>query len=173
MNAQESFERYIQSLLTDIKNMRKHTERVVALCEEFADRYPDAVDRELLLDAAWLHDIAKYRADKRHNSPKRVQAVLEKNELGDEIDSLEAVVDVIAMHKGRFDPWENELECAVLRLCDKLDRFEKGKSDAKKKCRKTLKKIEDSDTLKKAQCKKLKAFYKDQMCTIKIRLTPR
>ena len=179
MNAQESFEWYIKLLLKEIEKSREHTKRVVALCEEFADKYPDAVDRELLLDAAWLHDIAKYRADKKHNDPEKVLKLLKKYELGSDIDDIEAVADVIAVHKGEFAPWDNELESAVLRLCDKLDGFEKGKENAEEKCYDTLKKIKKSGTLGKSKCKKLRAFFEHKLRIKKVhillrryRLTP-
>lgn len=161
MNAQESFEYYINSLLKDVQNLREHTERVVALCEEFAEMYPDAVDRDLLLDAAWLHDIAKYRVDNKHNNPQKVLAQLEKYALGDDIVDIGTVANIIEMHKGTFKPQEKKLESAVLRLCDKLDRLEKGKDDAEEKCEATLDKAKEK--LKKSKYKKLKQFYKSKL----------
>ena len=47
---------------------------------------------------------------------------------------LKPVTKIILSHKGKFVPKNNELESAILLVCDKLDRFARGKADAREKC---------------------------------------
>lgn len=162
MEAQELFERCINSI-PDAQSLREHTERVVALCAKFADKFPDDVDRKLLLDSAWLHDIAKYSAGKKHNEPEKVRALISNLNLGDEVNNIDAVVEIIAAHKGDFAPTKNGLECAVLRICDKLDKFEKGKADAEKRCNKSMQKIQESGVLDNSELEKLCSFFKSEL----------
>lgn len=127
----------------DKKDILGHTERVVELCKEFIKKYvkkhPGKIDGELLVASAWLHDIARYEAKDRHNIPEKVEAVLKKCDGYDKLsDRLQDILAIISVHKDEFEPKKNILECAVLRLCDKMDRFDEGKDDAQKKCEKSL-----------------------------------
>lgn len=138
---------------------------MVKLCKKFANKYPTAVDRELLLNAAWLHDVAKLSAGKKHNKRRKVSAVLKKHNLYHNIDHIKRVTRIIKSHKGKkFNPQKYKLESAVVRLCDKLDRFKKGKKDADKKCRKTLKKAKD--VLEEKDYQILEEFYENRRNTI-------
>ena len=139
---------FIGSVAADWKNEAKrqnlieHTERVVALCEKFACKFSNEVERQLLIDAAWLHDIAKHQAGSEHNRPKEVKKALKKIEPKiEEEKELDNITEIILAHRKAFNPRSHVLESAILRICDKLDKFAKGQIDAEKKCKKSMKKI--------------------------------
>ena len=124
----------------------EHTKRVVKLCEEFAtelDEQGIEVDRQLLIRAAWLHDIAKFDDGDDHHKKKNVKAVLEKYDMDIESDLVKSIAKIISEHKGSFEPKKHRKEAAILRICDKLDKFNKGKDDAEEKCNKSIEKISE------------------------------
>ena len=145
----------IQEFPTKIKidkiKIIEHTKRVVKLCEEFATELENVkiggenikIDRELLIHAAWLHDIAKFDDKKNHNSQELVIKILDiyNNDITDV--SIKDIAYVVSFHNGKLKPIEHVLESAILRICDKLDRFNKGKDDAEEKCNKSINKISE------------------------------
>ncbi len=170
MNAKKVFRAYTNNLARDIQDLVDHTERVVSLCNEFADSFPDEVNRKRLLNAAWLHDIAKYRRKKHrifsqphHNKPKNVKRAVASVSPYINKPKLKPVTKIIVSHKGEFAPKSNELESAILRVCDKLDRFAKGKADAREKCEESLRKIWWSFSLNDAQFRTLESLCEAKM----------
>lgn len=108
-----------------------HVKRVQNLCKKFSENIP-GLQNKLLSEAAILHDIAKKKNKKEHNKPKYVKEVLFDAKIND-ID--ENVFEIIKAHKDEFDPPKGiEFEAAILRICDKLDKFTKAKNDAENKC---------------------------------------
>lgn len=110
----------------------RHTERVVALCGEFAGENSSApLNLPLLIKAAWIHDVAKRGAGSKHAEPTRVIAALAEAspELAHDFmdwEERERILTIVASHKGAFEPSCCELESAVLRVCDKLDKYQKA-----------------------------------------------
>ncbi|QNU68526.1 HD domain-containing protein [Ruminiclostridium herbifermentans] len=144
MIAESIFYDYIGKLKLDQEKeyeLIEHTKRVVNLCNKFEEKL--CLDEQLLHKAAWLHDIAKYNecGNKRYNHHIEASSVLSKYGFSYE----DPVCNIIKAHTGDyFEPDEEySLEAAVLRICDKLDKFNKGKKDAKDKCEASLSLIED------------------------------
>ena len=135
---------------------KEHTKRVVELCSRFADLFSDEIDRKLLLDAAWLHDIAKSKHGEMHHDKECIIEILNEYEEAEIADRKDDIAEIISAHKKAFNPSSHELESAILRICDKLDRFKKGKDDAEEKCKGSLKRI--SKILPTEQYEKLKQF---------------
>lgn len=124
--------------------LKKHTKRVADFCEELAEIWnnesPNKVDVELLLDAAWLHDVGKIHNKNKHEKKKTIKKVIDDIYSKEEFNVLTMI---ISNHKGKFNPKKYKEESAILRLCDKVDKFHKGdKKDARRICHKTLMKIE-------------------------------
>lgn len=131
----------------------RHTERVVSLCEELAGNFaPGKVDTRLLTEAAWLHDVAKDYNHDEHHRPEVIKAVIDGCEPDDGLDDITVI---ISAHKGNlFMPERYALECAILRICDKIDKMNKAQEKdsaekIEKKTRKAKKKCNDSLTLMK------------------------
>ena len=123
-----------------------HTLHVFFLCNTFINllnRRIVQVDEEMLLVSAILHDIAKPEG-KKHN--KQEYLIKAFKEAGIKLPSEHElkVYKIIKAHKGNFSP---EVDCtfesAVLRICDKLDKYRKGKKSASKDCSKTMELIKD------------------------------
>lgn len=127
----------------------KHTEKVVELCKKFSQSLH--IDNEtLVLKAAWLHDIGKPSEDKyekmglrdekhKHNSTEILSGILHDFDYND--NAANDILEIILWHRGDFLPRRLQLESAVLRICDKLAKYEKGKKDAKRKCKNNIKEI--------------------------------
>jgi|GEM_PF-4692274 len=131
------------------KKTIKHVIRVCKLCGKFIDaKIP--LNQAVLMEAAMYHDIAKViRPDDNHHKRKMVSIAIE--ELGME-DISEDVLDVIEAHKEDFSPEDYPLEAAILRVCDKLDKYRQVEEKRKEKrafveavlaCSKTMEKITD------------------------------
>lgn len=122
-------ERIFRSAVRDEKVIA-HTERVVGMCADFSDKLGMSHDdTELLINATWLHDIAKGDYGEAHNMPENVKNAVEN--AGYHIDEDNVVLGVICAHKGKFSPkCDLALISAVLRICDKLDKFNKKAPDA-------------------------------------------
>lgn len=141
MTAESIFYDYIEKLELDEEEeeLKEHTKRVVNLCIEFEKKL--YLDEHILHKAAWLHDIAKYDeyGIDRENHHKKAFLVLSKYGL----TYKDPVCNIIKAHTKNFKPEKKyAMEAAVLRICDKLDRFNKGKKDAKAKCKESLSLIE-------------------------------
>lgn len=115
----------------------RHTKRVVALCGELADRFESEgikVNWKLLEAAAWLHDVAKKTDDEDHQRPSVVKEVLEDDILD---VSKGDVTQIIKYHKRKrykkFNPDSYKIECAILCICDKIDKLNKTWEKKEKK----------------------------------------
>ena len=108
------------------KKITKHTRRVVDICHQITNELESLgyhPDQELLDLFAIFHDIAKMKNDEKHH--KITKKVLKKHFYED--DELKKVCSIIKAHKAKFEPLEKvELEAAVLRISDKIDKINKG-----------------------------------------------
>ena len=141
MNAEELFKTHIKETA---KNLIEHTTRVVNLCQVFSEQLENlgiGVDKTLLLDGAWLHDIAKFDHGNDHHKQENVNHILTLCGVED-VEPYGDITYVISMHKDGFQPQKFPIESAILRTCDKLDGFNKESIRAKKSCKISLEKIE-------------------------------
>lgn len=120
-----------------------------SLCEDWcndctAQNISITVDKDLLLQSIYIHDIAKSTDNERHNEQAVVWNVLQKYE-PDEPKNLLAIIE---NHSGDFVPGDNPRESAVLRFVDKVDKY--NKAAAKKKQEKQQKAYEKA----KKSCEK-------------------
>lgn len=113
-----------------------------------------------MIAAAWLHDIARYEAKKEHNIPEKVEEVLKKCDGYDKLSHrLQDILEIVSAHKGEFEPKKNILECAVLRVCEKLDKINENETSHKKAQEKYEESLEEvKDCFDKMYCE-LDAFY--------------
>ena len=117
-----------------------HSKRVAILCKKFTDNI-HSVNGELVEKAALLHDIGKTENIKgKHNRKERVRTVLNKWNYDDEM--INDIIKIISYHRGKnFKPNSFPIECSILRICDKLDKFEKEKLEIIEICEKNMNKI--------------------------------
>lgn len=155
--------------------LEKHLEQVTTKLTEHSTRVADISmniisiiniinedEKELVYKAAILHDIAKF--DDKNNHNKKAKKVLSKFCGKDE--DFENLCLIIKNHKGKFKPDKDiAIMAAILRLADKIDKFNKDEGNAEEKFGKSLKKIKkyfkknglkkEFKKIKKA-CKKVK-----------------
>lgn len=117
-------EKFIAKRLFSKKRRYKHTKRVVKLCKYFSEVL-EVENRNILIKAAWLHDIGKIESDKKHHKRNIVIPILEDNNYKNK--KIDDIVYIIENHKGKFNPDKLILESAILRMCDKLDKYNKIK----------------------------------------------
>lgn len=173
MNAEAILRDCVGRGKTEFKRVR-HARRVVLLCEELAGCFEAGrINLHLLTEAAWLHDVAEDYNDDEHHQPEVIKAVID----GCELDAdLEDVTAIISAHKGKvFMPPKYELESAILRVCDKIDKVNKAQEKnsekkigkktqkAKEKCGKNLKKIKDSCLLADGDFQVIQQFCADKV----------
>ena len=130
-------EKIAKQILQNKPNTWEHTERVVELCTEFSTRLDADVNMKMLHAAAWLHDVGKTVDNESHSKKRAVQQALEKykDDLTGDMDTffMKTLIAMIRVHKGNFDPPEGyELESAILRICDKLDKYHQAQAKAEK-----------------------------------------
>lgn len=139
------------------KKLKKHTKRVVELCDKLCKKLNDngcSIDKDILISAAWIHDIGKLETTELHH----FAIVLEKV-LSDELIDKD-ISGIIEQHKGVFNPKSYPKECAILRLCDKIDKFhDEQYKEVKKKCEKTLDEIVKANCFEKSDIEILVEFY--------------
>jgi len=134
------------------KKTKKHTKRVVQLCKKFTKKLSLKKDRrKKLIEAAQLHDIAKKKKeDDRHHKKNAVLLTLEdiEYEYDCDFDVDDDVLNIIECHRKRFKPKEkNQMEAAILRICDTLDKYKKMEEeieDIEEKCNKVLEYVNDN-----------------------------
>lgn len=133
-----------------------HTERVAELCEKFSEEFSE-IDKNLLMDAAWLHDIGKaFAREKRHAEKDVVDEALEN--VGWDNNRAE-VSYIIHRHKGKFHPKRHIIECSILRICDKLDKYNKDdKKHPKQHCKESMEKIRE--VLRPDELEKFETVYR-------------
>lgn len=109
------------------KKLVEHTERVVEISSKIVDILGvDKYTKEIISKSAIFHDIAKFDDNEKHN--KRAKEILKG--LFEEDNELKKIGDIIACHRGRFNPREDiAIPAAVLRIADKLDKINKNKLD--------------------------------------------
>lgn len=156
--------------------LKKHLEQVTTKLTEHSTQVADISmsiiakidmnikedEKKLVYKAAILHDIAKFDDEDKHN--KKAKEVL--YEFCKEDEDFEQLCSIIKYHKGKFKPDKGiAVIAAILRMADKIDKFNKNKNNAEEKYGKSLKKIkkyfkdnglkEEFKKIKKA-CKKVK-----------------
>lgn len=130
----------------------RHAKRVRDLCEVIIEQLPEewkqGIDKQLLIDAALLHDVGKEQekiTGQAHN--EIVPQVLRALDVEDE-----KLFEVIRVHKGSFVPRCAEREAAILRIADKIDKLNKVGEKLEKKSKKPDKMIEKfKDAVEKYQ----------------------
>ena len=123
-----------------------HTFRVFALCSVFINSIDTniiRVNKDVLFKASILHDIAKPLGKKNHHKRERLRYAIKETNIDITERQKKAICAIIEAHKGPFKPPESLLiEAAILRICDKLDKFQKNRKKAAVKIDKTMNKIE-------------------------------
>lgn len=114
---------------------------IIEEIEDIYDIYIDEDEKELIYNAAILHDIAKFDNKKKHN--KMVENILSDYCEDEEDDDFEDLCSIIKYHKGKkFKPDKDiAVMAAILRMADKIDKVTKNKDNAEEKYKKSLKKI--------------------------------
>lgn len=130
--------------------VKAHSENVCKICKNIIS-HPEMstikVDDKLLKKAAYLHDIGKaYRKGDAHPFMS-VICMYDIFDCSGEEGKMYAwkLGQIIIAHKGDFCPPEDvAVEAAILRMADKIDKYNKSKyslEKAEKSCKKILKKI--------------------------------
>ena len=144
-----------------------HTFHVFALCGTFTDLLGNnikQVNKEILLYSAILHDIAKPIDSEEHNKKQHLLKALAEAKISIPPERIGSICSIVTAHRsGTFDPpREIAAESAILRMCDKLDRFRKGSKKAEKACEDSKDLIEEyfEDNALSREWKELeKIFY--------------
>lgn len=141
----------------------EHSMRVVELCKNFANKLA-MTNSKLIERAAWLHDIGKIiNNDKHAKKEVIIEALINCYYKPDDFKEL---VFIIQNHKGKFQPKKLELECSILRICDKLDKFEKEKLEIIETCEKNMDKIRKILAESPNDLNKFEKIYADLMKNI-------
>lgn len=156
----EAYKILNEYLDSDEEEVREHTKRVVDICLQIVNKL-EALgyhpNRDLLERSAIFHDIAKMKNDEKHH--KIAKKVLKKHFYED--DELKKICSIIKAHKGKFEPLEKvELEAAVLRISDKIDKINKGDLNKFwKSYRKSLEKIKKNFKRRQYSFKRVKKSF--------------
>ena len=140
----EKKKKKIKKKIQKLTKIEDHTKRVVKLCKKLCKIIPE-INEEMLISAAWIHDVGKLETKGLHH----FAIVLEKV-LPDELIDKD-ILGIIEQHKGVFNPKSHSKECAILRFCDKIDKFPDDERDGQKKRKKKERKYEEA----KEKCKKV------------------
>lgn len=173
MNAEGILRDCVRRGKTEPKRVRC-AQRVVQMCEELAGRFEAGkVNSHLLTEAAWLHNVAEDYNDDEHHRPEVIKAVIAGCELDDSLDDVTAI---ISAYRGKiFMPAKHELESAILRMCNRIDKvnkaqekdgakkIEKKTEKAKEKCDKNLKRIKDSCLLEDGDFQIIQQFCAEKI----------
>ena len=173
----QAMEGYIQSEVE-----RNHMRRVSEHCAFFAELLETdesiKLDRDILIKAALVHDIAKKEyGEDLHREKRYVRKVLRKtcrNVLRDE--EIERISRIVHWHAGKkFCPKRDAFECALLRMADKVDKYEKERDKLLKKQKKYIKSVKaiaeemENDELKRKKAvKKLRKDMPKKVCPAQI-----
>ncbi len=154
----------IKKLEKNKKKIIKHSKRAKKICDEIYEELDESIkekiDKDLLSKAAIFHDIAKIEDDDTHNklAKSRLKKHFKKSD-----EDFKKVCSIIKAHKGEFEPDENiALEAAILRMADKIDKWNKINFKQKKsrkdleKCKKKYK--ENLEEIKE----RFKAIYNEE-----------
>lgn len=143
----EILEDYLEDCVIDIITNTKrcaldimtHTERVVKICKKIIKHLDiDKHTRKIIYRAAIFHDIAKLTEDselKNHNvlPGELLDAYFESDE------DLEMILSIIKYHNGKFEPDKKiAVAASILRMADKIDKFNKKDKKAEKKYKDNL-----------------------------------
>ena len=154
MNMFKDYEKFFQKTIKDaikgkeqdekkLRKIQKHTQRVVKLCHKLYEKLNNNscnIKYDLLISAAWIHDIGK-------TNEKNIKGLHHLSVVLGEMIPIKLkdddVFGIIEQHKGIFNPKRLFRECAILRLCDKIDKFydDEQYNDAKEKCEKVIDEI--------------------------------
>ena len=148
----EILEDYLEDCVIDIITNTKrcaldimtHTERVVKICKKIIKHLDiDKHTKKIIYRAAIFHDITKLIEDselKNHN--ELVGELLDDYFESDK--DLEMITSIIKYHKGEFEPDEDvAVAAAILRMADKIDKFNKKDKKAEKKYKDNLEVIKE------------------------------
>lgn len=150
----EVFERAFESKIFTCEHskdkVKTHSKNACRICEDIAlqlEKNGIKVRKKLLKKAAYLHDIGKaYRKGDAHPFMS-VICMYDIFDCSGEEGKMYAwkLGQIIIAHKGDFCPPEDvAVEAAILRMADKIDKYNKSKyslEKAEKSCKKSLKKI--------------------------------
>lgn len=141
---------YMQPLYGS-KSDKKHSKRVCRLCKKIVKRLKnnsvDNIQSDLLYKAAYLHDIGKANYDGDAHPYMSVVCMYDSFDCSGKKSRKYArrISHIIIAHKSDFCPPKDvAIEAAILRMADKIDKYNKSKYSlvkAEKSCKKSLKKI--------------------------------
>lgn len=140
-----------------------HSHRVRCICQEISDSLDDTSlaltlkRKDLIYKAAYLHDISKAELPKKnskrkdHNqaSAKVIDKCFDCSGSKENAQYAKELKEIVIAHRGAFSPSKNiALEAAVLRMADKIDKFNKIRRRATKGLwnKKKFKKKTDKET---------------------------
>ena len=112
---------------TPVFNYRlEHIKEVVKLSVKLAEEL--GADRDVVLSAAWLHDIAKPSLGEKRGRPHEIEGAIQARKVLEGTDfpptKIDAVCDAIVKHKGLYKDHKVEpLEAAILWDADKLSKL--------------------------------------------------
>lgn len=128
----------------DMMETFEHSKRVKEICIEISNELD--IEKTVNIEkSACLHDVGKVIKVKGHdhNDKKVVKKVFKMYEYSD--DELKDIIEIISCHRGDFKPPKGlRQESAILRLADKLDKFDKAIGSYKKTIKKIKKRPPDS-----------------------------
>lgn len=155
----------IKKKLKRFKKIKPHTRRVVKLCKKLCKKLLKnscEIKDDILINAAWIHDVGKVEDKEFHHLPIILKKVVPVD-LHDDV-----LFEIVEQHRDLFNPQNHCKECAVLRLCDKIDKFHKTKhskekiKEVKKRCKEVIDDIKYVDCFGKSDIKILKKFVKSR-----------
>lgn len=130
----------------DRNHMRRVSEHCVFFAELFKLGESITLDLDILMKAALVHDIAKNEYGREHHQEKdHVQAVLRKT-CSDVLQDTEIdrISEIVYWHAGEiFCPKHDVLECALLRMADKVDKYEKERDKLLEKREEYIKNVDE------------------------------
>ena len=144
-----------------------HTFHVFTLCGTFIDLLGASIkqaNKEMLLFSAILHDIAKPIDNDEQNNKQHLLRAFAEASITIPPGHLDSICSIIGAHKsGAFDPpRELAAESAILRICDKLDKFRVGSEEAEMVCegsKDLIVEYFDSNSLSREREELEKIFY--------------
>ena len=124
--AQQALEKKTNKTAPIFNYRLEHVEAVVKLAVKLAEELE--ADRDVVLAAAWLHDIAKTSSGEKSDRSHELEgARLARNLLAEtdfHPEKIDAVCDAICKHKGLYKDHKIEpLEAAILWDADKLSKL--------------------------------------------------
>lgn len=127
----------IMCLINHKMSIFYHSKRVVKLCKIFI-KHINPNHKKIIKKSAWLHDIGKVLGNDNHDNIDVIKYSLKR--IGYTDKKIDKIIYLIQWHGGEaFKPEKLQLQCSILRICDKLDKFMKDKKKSKKRRKKIIK----------------------------------